>query len=67
MALLDAQPRSASVRADGKLICYTMAREDLDALVAEQHPAAVKLLISLSRELGRRLRIANQTINYLQN
>lgn len=67
MSLLDAQPRSASVRADGQLICYTMAREDLDALVAEQHPAAVKLLISLSRELGRRLRIANQTINYLQS
>ncbi|MFM9967849.1 MAG: SLC26A/SulP transporter family protein [Burkholderiales bacterium] len=66
MALLDAQPRSASVRADGRLTCYVMSRHQLDDLVAQHHAIAVKMLISLSRELGRRLRSANQTINSLQ-
>ena len=66
MALLDSQPRSASVRADGRLACYVMSRKQLDELVSQQHSIAVKLLISLSRELGRRLRSANQTINSLQ-
>jgi sulfate permease, SulP family len=66
MALLDSQPRSASVRADGRLVCYAMSRVQLDSLVADKHGIAVKLLISLSRELGRRLRSANQTINSLQ-
>ena len=66
MALLDAQPRSATVRADGRLACYVMSRKQLDTLVAQHHSIAVKLLTSLSRELGRRLRSANQTINSLQ-
>ena len=66
MALLDSQPRSASVHADGRLSCYVMSRQQLDELVAQHHSIAVKLLISLSRELGRRLRSANQTINSLQ-
>ena len=66
MALLDSQPRSASVRADGRLACYVMSRHQLDQLVTQNHAIAVKLLISLSRELGRRLRSANQTINSLQ-
>lgn len=66
MALLDSQPRSASVRADGRLACYVMSRQHLDQLVGQHHAIAVKLLTSLSRELGRRLRSANQTINSLQ-
>ena len=67
MALLDAQPRSASVQADGPLVCHVLHQEDFDWLVAEHHVVALKLLTSLSQELGRRLRFANETINHLQN
>lgn len=66
MALLDSSPRSASVRADEPLVCYAMSNAELQRLVAEHHQVAVKLLVSLSRELGRRLRVANQTIESLQ-
>jgi CRP-like cAMP-binding protein len=62
LALLDATPRSASVQADGELLCWVMSREVFDDLVAQHHAIALKLLASLSRELGRRLRFANETI-----
>ncbi len=67
MALLDAKPRSASVQADGPLVCHVMRRKDFDELVASHHAIALKLLTSLSQELGRRLRFANDTIHHLQN
>jgi MFS superfamily sulfate permease-like transporter len=66
MALLDASPRSASVQADGPLVCYVMSRAVFDKLVGGHNVIALKLLTSLSQELGRRLRFANQTINHLQ-
>jgi len=66
MALLDASPRSASVQADGPMVCYVMPRAVFDDLVREHPIIALKLLTSLSQELGRRLRFANQTINLLQ-
>ncbi|MGE0876171.1 MAG: SLC26A/SulP transporter family protein [Burkholderiales bacterium] len=66
MALLDASPRSASVQADGPLVCYVMPRAVFEELVERHHAIALKLLTSLSQELGRRLRFANQTINRLQ-
>jgi SulP family sulfate permease len=63
MALLDATPRSASVQADGELLCWVMSRDVFDELVEQHHAIALKLLASLSRELGRRLRFANETID----
>ena len=66
MALLDSQPRSASVRVDTKLTCYVMSRRQMDELVEQHHAIAVKIMTSLSRELGQRLRSANKTINSLQ-
>lgn len=66
MALLDAKPRSATVQADGPLACYAMRRAVFDELVEQHHGIALKLLTSLSQELGRRLRFANDTINHLQ-
>jgi len=67
MALLDAKPRSAGVQADGPLVCHVMRRRDFDELVTSHHSIALKLLTSLSQELGRRLRFANDTIHHLQN
>jgi len=66
LALLDAKPRSASVQADGPLVCHVMSRADFDDLVANHRSIALKLMSHLAQELGRRLRFANETINHLQ-
>jgi MFS superfamily sulfate permease-like transporter len=66
MALLDARPRSASVQADGELVCYAMPRAAFDQVVERHQAIAVKLLASLARELGRRLRFTNDIVEHLQ-
>ena len=66
MALLDSKPRSASVKSDTKLTCYALSREHLAILQEKNNAIAVKLLLSLSSELAKRLRSANQTISSLQ-
>jgi len=66
MALLDARPRSASVQADGPLVCYVMHRSAFDSVVREHQGVALKLVTNLSQELGRRLRFANDIIDRLQ-
>jgi CRP-like cAMP-binding protein len=66
MALLDARPRSASVQADGPLVCYVMARAEFERIVAEHHAIALKLLTGLAQELGRRLRFTNEIVDHLQ-
>ena len=66
MALLDSKPRSASVKSDTKLTCYALSREHLSRLQEKNNAIAVKLLLSLSSELAKRLRSANQTISSLQ-
>jgi MFS superfamily sulfate permease-like transporter len=66
MALLDAKPRSASVQADNAMVCYVMSRAVFDELVARHDAIALKLLTSLSQELGRRVRFANEIIDHLQ-
>lgn len=66
MALLDARPRSASVQADGTLVCYVMGRAAFDEMVARHHAIALKLMRSLAVELGRRLRFTNEIVEHLQ-
>lgn len=66
LALLDAGPRSATVQADEDLVCYILTDEAFAALTRDHHAIAIKLLASLGRELGRRLRRANQTIYQLE-
>jgi MFS superfamily sulfate permease-like transporter len=66
MALLDARPRSASVQADGPLVCYVMTRAAFDEIVARHHGIALTLLKSLAQELGRRLRYTNEIVDHLQ-
>lgn len=65
MALLDAKPRSASVQADGALVCYVMSRASFDEMVAKHPAIALRMLTSLARELGRRVRFANEIIEHL--
>ena len=66
LAILDPGPRSASVVADGELVCYTLSNENFSLLSAEAPKVAIKLLANLSRELSRRLRQANRTIHQLE-
>jgi MFS superfamily sulfate permease-like transporter len=66
MALLDARPRSASVQADGELVCHVMPRAAFDEIVQRHQAIAVKLLTSLAQELGRRLRFTNEIVDHLQ-
>lgn len=66
LAILDPGPRSATVVADSDLVCYELTREAFDALCAEAPAVAIKLLTRLGRELSRRLRQANRTIQQLE-
>jgi CRP-like cAMP-binding protein len=64
-ALLDQQPRSATVRADSTLDCWILSVEEFNRLRDEEPLCAIKLLANLGRELSLRLRGANQTIRVL--
>src|SRR6185436_17818933 len=62
MALLDRQPRSATVVADDDVVCYVLSQQAFDALVAERPVIAVQLLANLARELSWRLRNTTRMI-----
>ncbi len=62
LALLDNQPRTADVEADGSLVCHVLDVADL-ALLDESAPGArAKLLEQLARDLATRLRRADLEI-----
>ena len=67
VALLDEQPRSATVEADEDLVCYVLTETAFEALSREHQPIAIKLLANIGRELSRRLRRANATIYQLES
>jgi anti-anti-sigma factor len=59
MALIDRQPRSATVIADEPLTCYVLERAAFDRL-SDAHPRiGMALLTNLARELSLRIRRAN--------
>ena len=66
MALLDRQPRSATVTADDDVVCYVLGEDDFNALIAERPLIAVHLLANLARELSSRLRRATRMISELE-
>jgi anti-anti-sigma regulatory factor len=66
VALLDHQPRSATVTADEEAVCYVLSDEAFGTLVRDHHPIAIKLLTNLGRELSRRVRRANAMISQLE-
>ena len=62
MALLDRERRSATVTADGMLVCQVMQREDFEQL-GNTHPRiGMTLLANIGREISMRLRNANQAL-----
>jgi anti-anti-sigma factor len=66
VALLDQQPRSATVTADEEAVCYVLSEDAFHALVRDHHAIAIKLLTNLGRELSRRVRRANAMISQLE-
>jgi sulfate permease, SulP family len=66
LALIDEGLRSTTVMADDYLICYSLSKDDFAALANEEPAVAIKLLASLARELSKRLRVANGTIQELE-
>ena len=66
MALLDRQPRSATVIADNDVVCYVLSEDAFNALIAERPLIAVRLLANLARELSFRLRNATRMISELE-
>ena len=67
VALLDRQPRSATVTADEDLVCYVLSAEAFDALTVHDPSIAIHLLSNLGRELSRRLRRATATVSQLED
>jgi anti-anti-sigma factor len=65
IALLDQEPRSATIEADEDLVCYLLDHDAFEILAREQPGSAIKLLTNLGRELAARLRRANRTIQEL--
>ena len=66
VALLDEEPRSATVTADEELVCYVLDDACFRALTRAHPSIAIQLLTNLSRELSRRLRKANAMISQLE-
>ena len=66
VALLDEEPRSATVTADEELVCYVLDDARFRAITRAHPSIAIKLLTNLSRELSRRLRKANAMISHLE-
>lgn len=65
LALLDRAPRSATVLADSKLVCFVLTETAFQELKA-RHPAiAITLVVNLAREVSSRLRRATRTIHHL--
>jgi sulfate permease, SulP family len=67
LAILDAGPRSASVIADDEVICHVLSEAQFIALSKDAPSLAIKLLSGLGRELSKRLRRANHTIQQLES
>lgn len=62
MALLDIQPRSASVRTTGATTLLVLGAEDLADLFRADPESYTLLVLNISREISRRLRRADELL-----
>jgi anti-anti-sigma factor len=67
IALLDKQPRSATVQADEELVCYVLDESAFETLKAKHPLLGLKLLTNIGRELGRRVRRTTATVYQLES
>ncbi len=66
MALLDGGPRSADVVADGHVVCYGFAVDELRAETASRPDVLLAIFANLARDLAERLRGANGHIRAVE-
>jgi len=66
LALLDRQPRSATVTADEDVVCYVLSENAFHTLARDHAAIVIKLLTNLGRELSGRLRRANAMVSELE-
>lgn len=63
LSVIDAEPRTATVRAVAPSLLLVMSRDDIHRLLYHKHKDAfIVLLANVARELGRRLRVADGII-----
>ncbi|MCX7957688.1 MAG: cyclic nucleotide-binding domain-containing protein [Deltaproteobacteria bacterium] len=55
MAILDSEPRSASVIADSEIVCLKISREDFTEILIDEH----EIMLAIIRSLVHRLRQSN--------
>ena len=67
VALLDKQPRSASVTADEELVCYELSEDGFQSLTSRHPRIAIHLLMNIGAELSRRLRRSTATVSQLES
>ncbi len=67
VALLDKQPRSASVTADAELVCYELSEDGFTELTSRHPRIAIHLLMNIGAELSRRLRRSTATVSQLES
>jgi CRP-like cAMP-binding protein len=67
MSILDRGPRSASVRAEGRLRCQVLHLADFERLSSERPALALALLRGIGRELSGRIRSANRLASVLRD
>lgn len=67
LALLDGSPRSADVWADDDAEVYQLAVADFKKLRKEKPEIAIKLILNISRELSRRLRMSSQEVRAMED
>jgi len=65
MALIDMQPRGASVTAINDVVLYMLSNEDFMKLFEDDQPAYTLILGNIARELSRRLRHTNEALTQL--
>ena len=63
MALLDSEARSATVYADGPLVCYVLDRPAYERIERDMPAIAIKLLTNLGVKLAARLRQSNRMLS----
>jgi CRP/FNR family transcriptional regulator, cyclic AMP receptor protein len=62
MSLIDIQPRSATARARGNATLYVLDLAEIGKLYGSDVEAYVLLVLNISREISRRLRIADEVL-----
>ena len=62
MSLIDIQPRSATARATGAATLYALDLSEIAKLYAGDVEAYALLILNISREISRRLRVADDVL-----